>query len=177
MPGGRRPSAPRALALAALIAGAAVALSACSGAADGQSLARQACVHVHRSVSDYLLATQAGTSPTAAAHLQVEADQELRAALPLAAAANSDDGSWNSLMTTISESATVDEAHLIPSLRAQCVVADTNPNVNPQAPGSGNSGNSASSGNSGGSHSTGGSGGGATTVPPNVNPQPASPAG
>ncbi len=98
------------------VAGAAVALSACSGAADGQSLARQACVHVHRSVNDYLLATKAGTSPSAVAHLQDEADQELRAALPLAAAANSDDGSWNSLMTTISEGAIVDEAHLIPSL-------------------------------------------------------------
>ena len=35
-------------------------------------------------------------------------------------------------MTTISEGATVDEGHLVPALRAQCVVADTNPNVNPQ---------------------------------------------
>ena len=52
--------------------------------------------------------------PAAAAQLQKKADQELRAALPLAAAANSDDGSWNSLMTTISEGATVDEGHLRP---------------------------------------------------------------
>ena len=37
-------------------------------------------------------------------------------------------------MTTISEGATVDEGHLVPSLRAQCVVANTNPNVNPQSP-------------------------------------------
>ena len=37
-------------------------------------------------------------------------------------------------MTTISESATVDEGHLLPSLQAQCVVADSNPNVNPQNP-------------------------------------------
>ena len=73
-------------------------------------------------------------------------------ALPLAAAANSDDGSWNSLMTTISEGATVDEGHLVPSLRAQCVVADANQNVNPQSP----------TGNS---------------TPQNVNPEPASPAG
>ena len=42
-------------------------------------------------------------------------------------------------MTTISEGATVDEGHLVPSLRAQCVVANSNPNVNPQSP-SGNSG-------------------------------------
>ena len=165
MADGRRRAAPRALALAAIVAGSAVALSACSGAADGQSLARQACVHVRRSVNDYLLATKTGTPPADAAHLQDEADQELRAALPLAAAANSDDGSWNSLMTTISESAIVDEGHLIPSLRAQCVVADTNPNVNPQ------------SGNTGATRNSGNSGGATTTVPQNVNPEPASPAG
>ncbi len=142
---------------------AALTLSACSTSAqDGQSLAQQACVHVNRSVSEYLLASRSGTPAATAAHLQDEADQQLRAALPLAAAANSDDGSWNSLMTTISESATIDEGHLIPSLRAQCVVADTNPNVNPQSPGTGNSGSSGSS---------------TTTVPQNVNPEPASPAG
>ena len=60
-------------------------------------------------------------------------------------------------MTTISEIAVVDEGHLVPALRAQCVVADANPNVNPQNPG--NSGN------------------GGTTTPQNVNPKPASPAG
>ncbi len=135
----------------ALVAGAALGLSACSSQS-GQDLAQQACVHVHRSLTDYLRATSAGTSPAAAAQLQKEADQQLRAALPLAAAANSDDGSWNSLMTTISEGATVDEGHLVPSLRAQCVVANANPNVNPQSP----------TGNS---------------TPQNVNPKPASPAG
>ena len=135
-----------------MVAATAFGLSACSNQG-GQDLAQQACVHVHRSVTDYLLATRAGTPPPAtAAQLQKEADQELRTALPLAAAANSDDGSWNSLMTTISEGATVDEGHLVPSLRAQCVVADTNPNVNPQSP----------AGNS---------------TPQNVNPEPASPAG
>jgi hypothetical protein len=146
------------------VAGAAVALSGCgSSAHDGQ----QACVHVHRSVADYLLATRNSTPAATAAQLQLEADQQLRDALPLAAAANSDDGSWNSLMTTISESATVDEAHLIPSLRAQCVVADANPNVNPVSPGSQNSGDTNST-------RTGGT---TTTAPRNVNPEPASPAG
>jgi hypothetical protein len=146
-----RPDGVRVLAVVALAAGAGLGLSACSNQG-GQDLAQQACVHVHRSVTDYLRATRAGTSPAVAAQLQKEADQELRAALPLAAAANSDDGSWNSLMTTISEGATVDEGHLVPSLRAQCVVADSNPNVNPQSP----------TGNS---------------TPQNVNPEPASPAG
>jgi hypothetical protein len=66
--------------------------------------------------------------------LRTEADAELRAALPLAADATSADGSLNSLMTTISESATVDEAHLIPALKGQCALVDTNVNVNPAAP-------------------------------------------
>jgi hypothetical protein len=146
-----RPRGARVLAGLALTACVALVLTACS-TQSGQDLAQQACVHVHRSVTDYLRATSAGTPPATAAQLQKEADQELRAALPLAAAANSDDGSWNSLMTTISEGATVDEGHLVPSLRAQCVVADSNPNVNPQSP----------TGN---------------TTPQNVNPEPASPAG
>lgn len=132
------------------VAAGAVGLSACSGQ-DGRALAQQACVHVHRSVQAYLRSTVAGTPPATVARLQTEADRELRAALPLAAQANSADGSWNALMTTISESATVDEAHLIPGLRAQCVVADANQNVNPQSP--------------------------AGTTPQNVNPNPASPAG
>ena len=147
----------------ALALGAALGLSACSSQG-GQDLAQQACVHVHLSVADYQRAVNPSTPPAAAAQLQKEADQQLRDALPLAAAANSDDGSWNSLMTTISEGATVDEGHLVDALRAQCVVANANPNVNPQSPG----GSSGSSGNSGSTN---------TTTPQNVNPEPASPAG
>jgi hypothetical protein len=108
-------------------------LSAC-GQQDGINLAQQACVHVRLSVRDYELSTKSTTSAAAVTRLRSEADVELRAALPLAAAATSDDGSLNSLMTTISESATVDEAHLIPALKGQCAMVDTNVNVNP-APG------------------------------------------
>jgi hypothetical protein len=151
----RRPGAARVAAVALTVAGSVAALSAC-GNADGQALAQQACVHVHRSVTEYLRSTRVGTPPATAAQLQRQADQELRAALPLAAQANSDDGSWNALMTTISEISVVDEGHLVPALRAQCVVADANLNVNPQNPGN--------------------SGIGGTT-PQNVNPNPASPAG
>jgi hypothetical protein len=153
-----RPAALRVVAVVALAGAAALGLSACSSQG-GQDLAQQACVHVKLSVADYQRAVSPSTSPTAAAQLQKEADQELRDALPLAAAANSADGSWNSLMTTISEGANVDEGHLVPALRAQCVVANSNPNVNPQSPSS-NSGT-----------------GGNTTQPQNVNPEPASPAG
>jgi hypothetical protein len=38
-------------------------------------------------------------------------------------------------MTTISEGATVDEAHLVPALKGQCKAIITNVNVNPQPPG------------------------------------------
>ena len=138
-----------------MVAATVVGVSAC-GNTGGQALAQEACVHVHRSVTDYLRSARADTPPATAAQLLKRADEELREALPLAAQANSADGSWNALMTTISEISTVDEGHLLPSLQAQCVVADANPNVNPQGPGN--------SGNTG-------------TAPENVNPKPASPAG
>jgi hypothetical protein len=122
------------LALAVVAAGAVGGLAACDSQGSGQALAQQACVHVHQSVRDWLSSAVPGTSPATVDQLQKEAAQQLRDALPLAAAANSDDGTWNALMTAISESATVDETHLIPSLRGQCAVADTNVNQNPQNP-------------------------------------------
>jgi hypothetical protein len=143
-----------------LLAVVPVALAACASTQDGQALARQACVHVNRSVTDWVDSQRAGTPAATVAQLQQRAEQELRQALPLAAAANSDDGTWNSLMTSISEIETVDEGHLVPALHAACAQADSNQNVNPQTPSS-NSGN-----NGNGSHNS----------PPtaNVNPKPAS---
>ena len=143
---------------AVLLVGVPLGLAACSSVQDGQALAQQACVHVNRSVSDWVASERAGTPAATVAALQQRADQQLRLALPLAAAANSDDGSWNSLMTTISEIETVDEGHLVPALHAQCVLANSNENVNPQNP-NGNSGTSGS---------------GRTPPTANVNPKPAS---
>jgi hypothetical protein len=144
--------------VAAIVAGGGLGLSACA-TQGGQDLAQQACVHVHRSVAAYERSTHVGTPATDVPGLQKRAAEELRLALPLAAAANSDDGSWNALMTTISESSWVDEGHLVPALDAQCVVADAGQNENPQGP--------AGNGNGGGRRTT-------TTVPQNVNPNPAS---
>jgi hypothetical protein len=145
---------------AVLLAVVPVTLAACASTQDGQALAQQACVHVNRSVTDWIDSQRAGMPAATVAQLQVRAEQELRLALPLAAAANSDDGTWNSLMTTISEIETVDEGHLVPALHAQCVLADSNQNVNPQVP-------NANSGDSGtGSHNT--------SPTANVNPKPAS---
>jgi hypothetical protein len=130
LPRGRRTL----IGLGATAVGAVLCLSAC-GQQSGQALARQACTHVDRSVRDYELSTKASVSSSEAARLRTQADAELRAALPLAADATSDDGNLNALMTTISEGATIDEAHLIPALKGQCKAITTNVNVNPQAPG------------------------------------------
>jgi hypothetical protein len=105
-------------------------LSAC-GQQDGVALARQACVHVRLSVHDFELSVKPETATLTSARLRAKAAAQLRVALPLAADATSSDGSMNSLMTTISESATVDEAHLIPALKGQCAQVNTNVNVNP----------------------------------------------
>ena len=131
LPRGRRTL----IGLGATAVGAVLCLSAC-GQQSGQALARQACTHVDRSVRDSTSSPpSANVSSSEAARLRTQADAELRAALPLAADATSDDGNLNALMTTISEGATIDEAHLIPALKGQCKAIATNVNTNPQAPG------------------------------------------
>ncbi|HEX3796191.1 MAG TPA: hypothetical protein VHV57_16990 [Acidimicrobiales bacterium] len=117
----------------AIALGASLTLSAC-GQQSGLGLARKACTHVAVSIRAFEQSQQSGTNSAMAARLRVKADNELRAALALAASANSDDGSWNTLMTTLSEISTVDETHLIPALKAQCAVANANQNVNPENP-------------------------------------------
>jgi O6-methylguanine-DNA--protein-cysteine methyltransferase len=121
----------RSLIAAALLTGTMLTLSACGGSG-GQTLAQQACVHVRQSLHDLSASEQPGQNADQVQGYVTRANRELRAALPLAADANSADGTWNSLMTTISEGATVDESHLAPALKAQCAVANTNINVNPQ---------------------------------------------
>jgi hypothetical protein len=119
--------------MAAATITSALALSAC-GQTSGTEFAQEACVHVHRSIEEFVQSVAPNVSAATAASLRQRADSELRAALPLAAQANSADGSWNSLMTTLSESATIDEGHLMPALRATCAGANSDQNVNPQSP-------------------------------------------
>jgi hypothetical protein len=52
------------------------------------------------------------------------ANNQLQDAEPLAAAATSDNGQWNALMTTLQEIGRVDEGHLLVALKAQCAVAN-----------------------------------------------------
>ncbi len=112
----------RAAAAVAVVAAAGFTLAACGN--DGQSLARQACNHVHSSLALYTRSLHDPT-PAAAQSDQKQASSDLQAALPLAAQANSANPQWNPLMTTLEESGTNEEANLVPALRAQCAVADS----------------------------------------------------
>lgn len=115
-----RPAA-RALAAAGLAAGGLLAAGCSQG---GLGLAQQACVHVHRSIALYARSQRDPNSAPAARDRRLALAQ-LQVAEPLAAAANSEDGSWNGLMTTLTESARVPESELVVALRSQCSEAGT----------------------------------------------------
>jgi hypothetical protein len=105
-----------------LALGLGIALSACGS--NGTALAKQACTHVDRSIG--LLKQSAHQSDQIeAARLTQRAYIELRDALPIAAQAAYDDGQWQALMTTVSESNRVPETTLTGALTAQCRVADS----------------------------------------------------
>lgn len=128
--GRRRTFGPAALAMGAVCAGA--LLAACGNG--GTALARQACGLVDQSVALLGRASHAPTSALATTDQQ-RAYNDLRRALPIAASANSADGEWNALMTTISESARVPEQHLVAALRSQCQLAfSANPQDAPPVP-------------------------------------------
>jgi hypothetical protein len=104
--------------------GLGITLSACSDS--GESLARMACAHVDRSITDLHQASKAA-GPTQAGALQQQAVAQLRAALPIAAEAAYDSGQWQALMTTLSESNRVSPNTLVPALTQQCAQARSGP--------------------------------------------------
>lgn len=110
------------------LAGFGVLLGGCGN--DGLTLARQACTYVDTSLRLYAEA-QHDTDPTRAASQRVRAIEALETALPLAAQANSADGQWNPLMTTLQEVGRNSEANLVTALRMQCTQAAK---ANEQAP-------------------------------------------
>jgi hypothetical protein len=116
-----------------LTLGLGVLLSACGNG--GESLAREACTHINRSIS-LLRQAESHTASSQSALLQHEAYQELRKALPLTAEAAYDDDQWQALMTTVSESNRVSETTLVPALQAQCTQADQSPFNQPSPPSS-----------------------------------------
>jgi len=109
--------------LLAAIAGA--LLSACGGGQDS-SQGRQACADVTKSISFYDESLTAAT-PARSKALVAEATAELRLALPLAASADTNDGTWQPLEATLSESNrfgtgphTLNEGQLTTALSSQC---------------------------------------------------------
>ncbi len=68
---------------------------------------------------------QPGLSTKRVAALQANAMSELLKGTRFAAAATSEDGSWNPLMTEINEGERVPLAHLAPSLTRLCRVANS----------------------------------------------------
>lgn len=105
-------------------------LSSCGN--DGLTLARQACGYVTTSIRLYTDAEHE-PNPAKAAALRTRATVALETALPLAAQANSADGQWNPLMTTLQEVGRNSEANLITALRRQCAQAAMT-NEQPPAP-------------------------------------------
>jgi hypothetical protein len=107
-----------------LAAMAGMLLSAC-GTNQTSSQGQQACADVTKSISLYNQSLRA-TSPSAAKALTKQATAELRLALPLAAAADANDGTWQPLEATLSESnrfgsgASMNEGNLTSALSAQC---------------------------------------------------------
>lgn len=112
--------------------GLGLGLAACSNGAS-IALARQACSHVSTSLKLYKQSQQE-PDPAKASSLQEEAYVQLRTALPIAAEAANDNGQWQALMTTLSETNRVPEGTLITALQAQCQVAEQPNPLNPTAP-------------------------------------------
>jgi hypothetical protein len=99
-------------------------LSAC-GSDETSSQGKQACADVTKSISLYNKSLHA-SNPTSAKNLAEQATNELRLALPLAAAADANDGTWQPLEATLSESnrfgsgPSLNEGALTATLSAQC---------------------------------------------------------
>jgi hypothetical protein len=107
---------------AATIAAASVLITGCA-TQNGEALAKQACTYVNSSIATYE-SSLTGKTPAEKTHLQDEAYDSLQLALQPAALATGDNGQWQALMTTISESSRVPEGVLVSALDQQCAVAD-----------------------------------------------------
>lgn len=101
------------------------ALLASCGSSGAIADVRRSCVDVKRALAIQAQSEQPGLSSHRRSSLEADALSELLKATPSAAAATSIDGSWNPLMTTINEAERVPLAHLVPTLRRMCKIADS----------------------------------------------------
>ncbi|HMK62230.1 MAG TPA: hypothetical protein VK386_01315 [Acidimicrobiales bacterium] len=112
------PPARQSIGAAVVIVGSILGLAGCAHS-NAQALVNQACTHVDKSLSLYQASTGAPSSATSQAD-GAAALQQLRDALPLAAAAAGEDPEWQAFMTTLSETSRVPEADLVTALSQQC---------------------------------------------------------
>ena len=114
----------RRLGVVSSLLAAGVLLSAC-GTGSAVAQARTSCRFVERALTLQARSNEMGLSASARAALRGRAMSELLKAGPSAAAATSSDGSWNALMTTISEAQRVPLENLVPALTRLCQVANS----------------------------------------------------
>lgn len=100
-----------------------IGTAACSSSA-ALGNGRSACTWVATSVAT-LKAIPSDTSAEARQKQTLLAQSQLLKALPYAANATSDDGSYNALMTNIQEADRVPETYLVPALLAMCKVINS----------------------------------------------------
>ncbi len=111
----------RGLGLASLLS-AGILLSACGSNAHAVAACKQ--VKIAISLYDDAMTKTGPAQKAGIAHAQ----SQLKRAMRDAGAATSEDGIFNSLQTTISESSRVGMRNVVPSLRAQCDhILDPNP--------------------------------------------------
>ncbi len=96
----------------------AIILSGCSSTSSG-ALAHTACLDIQHSLHAYAAAAKATTAHARSVD-NAKAIDDLRAAVQPAALAASNDGDWQALEATLSESSRVSESELVPALTAQC---------------------------------------------------------
>ncbi|HEV3212681.1 MAG TPA: hypothetical protein VGZ03_04715 [Acidimicrobiales bacterium] len=103
--------------VAAILVAAAVGLASCGGGPNGDAL--KTCHGVHLALVDYY---RSRTAPTAAARRADLRDAQHQMALvqPAAAMANSEDGSFDALMTLVQQSQEMAFSNVAPALRSAC---------------------------------------------------------
>jgi hypothetical protein len=109
--------------LAALLV-ASVALSSC-GTNAAVVDARRSCRSVHTALALYAQSQAPGITSARQSQLQSQALSALLKATAPAAAANSIDGGWNPLVTTINEAERVPMGHLVAALTRLCKIANS----------------------------------------------------
>ena len=113
----------RRIALLASLVVASLTLAACGQ--DGIGNARAACRFVDRGISLYDQSTRT-TDLATQQRLRDLARSQFLQGVGLAGAANSQSGQWNALMTTLTEASRVPVGNLVPTLRRQCRIAESN---------------------------------------------------